>query len=445
MKRRDLLMLAAGAPLVGAGPAAQAAPERGGDRSTALFEAAREAFVYCLPAVALATVKARSAAAGLPPNTFRHARALSNAATQKVTAPNNDTLSSSAFIDLTAGPVQITLPATGARYFSLQLMDAYTNTFCVLGSRTTGPQGGVFTLVGPNDAAPPRAIRSPTPVVWALGRMLIDGEADLAAAHALQDQLTLTGPRPVSTLPAPAPAGADWPAFFAGAQQLLLRNPPPATDEAVLRRIAPLGIGAAGGFDAERFSPAERAQIAAGVAAGRAEIQGLEAVFRRVGDWAYQSSQIGDYGQDYRLRAATSQWGIGALVPQESMYVRGAGEDGSYFYPGGRSYRLRFARGALPPVDAFWSLTLYRAEPDGAVYYFDNPLQRYSLGDRSGLVASPDGAVELWISPRDPGGRRSSNWLPAPPDGRFVLLLRAYLPRRPMVDGVYRLPPVERL
>lgn len=444
MKRRDLLALAAGAPLLGAAEPVDGAGQ--GERPpSGLADQAREAFIYSLPLVALATVRSRSAAAGQPVNAFRHARALSNARTQKVTAPNNDTLSSSAFIDLSAGPVRIALPATGERYFSLQLMDAYTNTFCVLGSRTTGPTGGTFTLVGPTEPASPGAIRSPTPWVWALGRMLIDGPADLMAAHALQDQLTLTGAAPAAAPATIAPAHADWPQFFTGVQQLLLESPPPATDQAVLRRIAGLGITPRGGFDPARFSPTQSAEIAAGVAAGRAELQGLDAVFRHVGGWAYQSSQIGDYGQDYRLRAATCQWGIGALVPQETMYMRGGGDDGSYFYGGGHAYRLRFPRGGLPPVDAFWSLTLYKAQADGAVYYYDHPLERYSLGDRSRLAADPDGTVSLWIGPKDPGGRRSANWLPAPPEGRFVLLMRAYLPRRAMVDGAYRLPPVERL
>jgi len=445
LTRRDILALAAGAPLLGAAAAETGAPKPSAAPPDGLEGAAREAFVYGLPLVALAAVQARSAAAGLPANTFRHARALSNARTQKVTAPNNDTLSSSAFIDLSAGPVRIALPGMGERYFSLQLMDAYTNTFCVLGSRTTGPDGGVFTLVGPTAAAPAGAIRAPTPTVWALGRMLVDGEADLPAAHALQDRLTLAASGVAPPPLQPAPAAADWPQVFASVQQLLVRNPPPATDAAVLRRIASLGITRSGGFDANRFSPIDRRRIAAGVAAGRTEIQGLDAVFRRVGDWAYQSSQIGDYGQDYRLRAATCQWGIGALVPQETMYMRGAGDDGSFFYAGGQACRLRFPKGGLPPVDAFWSLTLYQAQADGAVVYYDNPLDRYSLGDRSHLAVDPDGAVSLWIGPKDPGGRKSANWLPAPPDGRFVLLMRAYLPHRAMVDGTYRLPPVERL
>jgi hypothetical protein len=445
VKRRDFLSLSAGLPLLAASAAAGATPKAQA-ASTPLAEAAREAFLYGLPLVALDAVRGRSAAAGQPVNSFRHARAPSNPKTQKVTAPNNDTLASSAFIDLSAGPLRISVPATGARYFSLQMMDAYTNTFCILGTRTTGPEGGEYLLVGPDDPAPPRAIRAPTPSVWALGRMLADGEADLPAAHRLQNRLTIAaagGPPPA---PGPAiAAGAPWPEFFAQVQRLLARNPPPATDDAVLRRMARLGVGPGVHFDPARFTPAERAQIAAGMGRGRAEIQGLDAVFRRVGGWAYQSAQIGDYGQDYRLRAATCQWGIGALTPQEAMYARGAGEDGSYFYPGGTSWRLRFPKGGLPPVDAFWSLTLYRAEPDGKVYYFDNPAGRYSIGDRSGLTLSAGGATDIWIGPNDPGGARSANWLPAPPDGRFVLLLRAYLPRRAMVDGTYLLPPVERI
>jgi hypothetical protein len=445
VKRRDFLSLSAGLPLMGLAAGAAGAARAAEDRAAPLADAAREAFLYGLPLVALDAVRARSAAAGQPVNSFRHARAPSNPRTQKVTAPNNDTLASSAFIDLSAGHVRIFVPPTGARYFSLQMMDAYTNTFCILGTRTTGPEGGEYLLVGPGEAAPPRAIRAPTPSVWALGRMLADGEADLAAAHRLQDGLKIVGQGGAPPSRGSVAVTAPWPEFFAQVQRLMDDNPPPATDDAVLRRIARLGLGLGRRFDPARFTAAERTQIAAGVADGRAEIQRLDAVFRPVGGWAYQSAQIGDYGQDYRLRAATCQWGIGALTPQEAMYARGAGEDGSYFYPGGTSWRLRFPKGGLPPVDAFWSLTLYRAEPDGKVYYFDNSAGRYSIGDRSGLAQAADGATDIWIGPKDPGGSRSGNWLPAPPDGRFVLLMRAYLPRRAMVDGSYFLPPVERI
>jgi hypothetical protein len=449
MKRRDLLTMAMTLPLLeGVASLASAAPAVRPDAAPAgppLVEAAREAFIYCMPLVEVARLNARSAAAGRAVNSFQHMRVLSNPKIQAVTAPNNDTLSTRAFIDLSAGPVQIGLPAMGERYFSLQLMDAYTNTFCVLGTRATGPRGGAYTLVGPTDPCPPRAIRSPTPWVWALGRTLIDGEADLPAAHALQDQLTLKASGAGRTPKAVATADAGWAAFFASAQEQLVENPPPATDDALLERIAILGLKPGGGFDASRFSAAEGEQIAAGFAKGRAESQSVGGIFRRVGDWAYQSAQIGDYGQDYGLRAATCQWGIGALTPQESMYVRGAGEDGGYFYPAGRSYRLRFGKGERPPVGAFWSLTLYRANADGQVFFFDNTINRYSLGDRSGLVTNPDGSLDLWIGPKDPGGARTANWLPAPSDDRFVLLLRAYLPSRAMVDGTYVLPPIQRI
>src|SRR5690606_21988143 len=126
----------------------------------------------------------------------------------------------------------------------------------------------------------------------------------------------------------------DWRAFFLSAQEHLLLNPPPATDQAVLERLAILGLSPQGGFDPSRFDDKAAARIAAGVEAARKSLQTPDATFRLVGDWAYQSAQIGNYGQDYALRASTAQWGIAALPPQETLYARGAGEGGSYFYPG---------------------------------------------------------------------------------------------------------------
>ena len=154
---------------------------------TDLKTAATEAWLYGLPLVEIATTRSRGQALGQSMNAFAHVRNLANHKHRAVTTPNNDTLYSSAHLDLSAGPVTITLPAAGERYLSLQLMDAYTNSFAVLGTRTTGPNGGTFTLVGPTEAAEgPRVVRAPTNHVWALARILVDGPHDLEAARGVQ-------------------------------------------------------------------------------------------------------------------------------------------------------------------------------------------------------------------------------------------------------------------
>lgn len=188
MKRRQFLALAASIPGItactrsaGAALFPPTAPP-----ADPLLAAARDAYLYTMPLVRLAALRSVTTKAGRAVNMFHHKGELSTPQTEYVTAPNNDTLGSSAFIDLSGGSVDISLPATGQRYFSVQLMDAWTNTFCVLGTRTTGRAGGTYTLVGPTSASASRAIRSPTRWVWALGRLLVDGKADLPAANALQ-------------------------------------------------------------------------------------------------------------------------------------------------------------------------------------------------------------------------------------------------------------------
>lgn len=165
----------------------------------ALQAAARDAWLFTLPLVEIATTRARGLAGGSPMNVFGHMRRLADHNARAVTTPNNDTFYSTAQVDLSQGPVTINVPATGERYFSLALMDAYTNNFAILGTRTTGAEGGTFTLVGPNDAAEgPNVVRSPTNHVWALARILVDGPDDLEAARAVQSGISLQGP------PAPA-------------------------------------------------------------------------------------------------------------------------------------------------------------------------------------------------------------------------------------------------
>ena len=406
---------------------------------TDLRAAARDAFIYTLPLIEVATTRQRDIGFGQRMGVFTHVRNLATPKHRAVTTPNTDTLYTTAHIDLSAGPVTITLPAAGDRYLSLALMDAYTNNFAVLGTRTTGPDGGTFRLVGPREAVEGwNVIRSPTDHVWALARILVEGPHDLEAAREVQGGISMQGP--ASEPPGPyAARSAGWAEYFASASTLMAQNPPPVTDLAILRRIAPLGLSE--GFDAARFSPAQVAEIEAGLAEGRKAVRGgggLAGNF--VAGWSYPSVRLGDFDQDYELRGTVALGGLAALPPAEAMYLQGEGPLPGKLFDGTQNWRLHFPADGHLPVDSFWSLSLYEATDDGQFFFWDNPLNRYAIGDRTpGLTTNADGSLDIWIGHDSPGAEREGNWLPAPA-APFALFMRAYLPRPELLLGYYRMP-----
>lgn len=404
----------------------------------ALREAARLAWLYALPLIEVASTRARGFPAPSPTNTFGHLTQLADHTARGITTPNNDTLYSSAHLDLSLGPVELTLPPSGDRYVSVALMDAYTNNFAILGSRTTGRDGGTFRIVGPAEGGvSPNQVRSPTPQVWALARVLVDGAKDMAAAMAVQAGLTVRGPVAGPPLPC-ATRDAPWQDYFASAARLIAENPPPATDLAHVLAMGPLGLD---GFDPQRFSSAEIEAIEAGVAKAKVDVRsGGGPGF--IDGWSYPQPGLGDFGQDYRQRASVALGGLAALPPVEAMYMRARGPLPRALFDGRESWHLHFPADRPLPIHSFWSLSLYEATPDGQFFFTDNPLNRYAIGDRTeGLRTNADGSLDIWIGSASPGPDRESNWLPAP-DGPFALFMRAYLPKPELLNGRYRLPPV---
>ncbi|HEY3799705.1 MAG TPA: DUF1254 domain-containing protein [Caulobacteraceae bacterium] len=406
-----------------------------------LEAAAEAAWMFALPLIEIATTRARSQATGTRMNVFGHMRRLADHNARGVTTPNNDTFYSTAQVDLCAGPVTITLPPSGERYLSLALMDAYTNNFAVLGTRTTGGEGGVFTLVGPRDAASadPHTIRSPTDHVWALARVLVASPEDAEAAQAVQRGISMQGP--ALDWPGPyANRAADWRDYFASAAALMAANQPPVTDLAMLQTMAPLGLDR---WDPARFSNAEVAAIEAGVARARQQSRrgGLSGG-DPIDGWTYPDWRLGVFGEAYQFRAAVALSGLAALPPVEAMYMRAVDPAGAQLFDGAKAWRLHFDADRHIPVGSFWSLSLYEATDDGQFFFTENPLGRYAIGDRTpGLVRGADGSLDLWIGHADPGDARRPNWLPAPA-GPFALFMRAYLPKPELLSGDYRLPPV---
>jgi hypothetical protein len=412
------------------------------DISDDLEAAAEEAWFYALPLIEFAGARARGAALGARLNRFVSLPNLADHRSRMVTTPNNDTLYASAQLDLGAGPLTLTIPPSGERYVSLALMDAYTNNIAVLGTRTLGPEGGHFRLIGPDDpGGEPHTIRMPTRHVWALARIMVDDEADLPAARAVQAGFVVAGPEaPNSELP--ASRNADWRSYFASADRLLALNPPPVTDLGLLRRIARLKLGH-GRFDSASFSNFEQDAIARGVERASATIGRRDrSGSQLIGGWHYPDRGLGKYGQAYQLRAQIALTGLGALPPEEAVYMRAQGPDRGLF-DGLQLWQMHFPAGECPPVDAFWSLSLYEPTDDGQFFFTENTLRRYAIGSRTkGLMFNADGSLDLWIGNKAPDADRLPNWLPAPA-GPFALFMRAYLPKPNLQNGQYRLPPVE--
>jgi|TARA_R100001143_G_scaffold50645_1_gene45619 hypothetical protein len=414
----------------------------------ALRDLAKRAYLYTAPLVIMEMT--RKWRMGNGANAFNHARKLLNHRSRWITTPNNDTLYSDAWLDLSRGPITITVPPTGERYFSLAFMDMYTNNFAILGTRTTGGDGGRYTIVGPNQAVPDDAgdvVRAPTPRVWALARVLVDGPDDLAAACAVQDGLFINEDAVSEEVTPGDPVlrDAPWRQYLAAANALLRREPPPVTDQGILRQIAPLGIGPDQRFDAERFDDEQARAIEEGVEAAKdflITVQGARGAVTE--GWTYPSARTGDYGQDYLLRAVIAVGGLGALPVEEAMYMRADGDQAHGLFDGNSNYHLHFSAGEMPPLDSFWSLSLYEAMDDGQFFFADTPLRRYALGDRSpGLAFNDDGSLDIWIGADNPGEERENNWLPSPATP-FALVFRGYMPKSSLRNGRYRLPRVQR-
>ena len=374
-------------------------------------------------------------------NRFTHNRALFGPRDRDITTPNNDTLYSSAWVDLTRGPVTLTVPDTPGRYLSVAIMDMYTNDNMVLGARCQGGAAGRYTLVGPDHRGPldRRTLRVATPHAWVLGRVLVDGPSDLDAAHAAQDRLSMKGPEAGPYAPT-AIRSDDWPEYFRSVDILLHADPPQSlagfeTLRAMKARSAT--------FDRAAFG-ADAKLIDEGVAQAKAFLGAARGLIKFENGWQYPKPNLGNYGDDFRYRGLVAIAGLGALPRSEAMYMRAAGDTGKGVFLSDKTWR--FSVPAALPVDAFWSLTMYEATPDGQFFLADNPIDRYAIGDRTrGLNKGPNGAVDLWIARSDPGGDRRSNWLPAPPKGPYAVILRTYLPRPEMMDGRYRLPPLEEV
>ncbi|HVL76389.1 MAG TPA: DUF1254 domain-containing protein [Noviherbaspirillum sp.] len=425
---------------------------------------AREAVLYALPLYEMARMRAATCprrdaqgrfAGSTPESTLRwvnhfiHTRQLLGPRHRQVVTPNNDTLYTNAWLDLSEGPVIVTAPASGARYYVLGLLDMYTNPFGYIGTRTTGNDAGRFLLHGPNwNASVPAGVTPlacPTDAVWIIGRVMVNDETDLAAAHAFQDGFSLTredgGPahRAYDVGMQPNEFMRDPQRFATVVNRALRENPPPAHETAMVERFAAVGIGAGQG---DALSEAHTSLLGDAIGAVLEEV-GAPQPSELGGGWFLPVEVHESYGDDYFARAQVARNYIGALGIEEAMYIMADRDADGAPLDGSHAYELHFPPGGLPQVDAFWSITMYDKADCMLV---DNPLNRYSLGDRSPTMRNdPDGGLRLLFSaqpPKDPAAQ--GNWLPAP-SAPFYLTLRLYMPRRAHLERTFVYPSIQRL
>ena len=432
------------------------------------FAVGVEAYIYGYPLVTMEMTRRLmtnvSAPQGklAPMGQFANLRTYPSPSDKAVTAPNADTLYSLAWLDLSKEPYIFTIPDAEDRYFLMPMLSGWTDVFAVPGKRTTGTKAQACALVGPHGHGllPENIteIRSPTQMVWILGRIYCTGTPeDYAKARAFQDKLTLV---PLSALDrsyTPPPGKVDptidmktpvrrqvnrmdTATYFNLLASLLKDNLPTAADAPMVAKMAKIGIVPGKKFDTSRLDPAT-AKGLQGVppAAQKTIMAHSTSAGTLVNGWSF-SLKTGLYGTDYLQRAFVTAVVLGANRPRDAVYPTSEVDADGKPYNGANKYTMHFLKGQTPPANAFWSLTMYDAE----YFFVPNPLHRYTLSSRFDFKYNEDGSLDFYIQKDSPGKNRESNWLPAPA-GKFILMLRLYWPKESLLSGAWQPPAVKRV
>ncbi|HOM14889.1 MAG TPA: DUF1254 domain-containing protein [Rubrivivax sp.] len=448
-----LTLTLAGAMPIGRAQDAAAPPDP-------LAEKMREAFVYAYPYYEFMWL--RDQALHHPQsltytelNRFRHQRHLATPSDRWANGPIRDTFYSTAWVDLGPAPVLLSLPDTGDRYYVLVLVAADTNSFRYFGRRTSGTRARTVVLVAPDwkGEIPPadEVVRAPTRDVYINLRVLVRNEADLAAAHAVQDGFALRQQPSATAADGPMlrPIDGDVGRVLDIINEAIARDPPPASEAPLLERYREVGVCGKGCRFADLSPELQqrwRALVPAMVARFKTSLDANLTHVKKVDGWLpFRLPR--DFGSNYAMRAgsAANSGGIFGVEAAEATYFMAVADNHDEPLGQGRRYRLHLPSGGLP-ADAFWSLTLYEFV-EGGQYMVANPIGRYSVGDRTpGLVRNPDGSLDIWIQPDAPvDAAQRANWLPSPKVHNFYMNARIYQPRPEVLDPNWKMPAVQRL
>ena len=433
-------------------------------------EIAKDTYIYAYPLVLMDVTRQQLTNFETPPGTpgqgpanqFINLREFPDPNFKTVIRPNADTLYSSAWLDLKAEPVVLTVPATD-RYFMLPMLSMWSDVFAVPGTRTTGPDSArTFLVTGPgwNGEVPSgmEIIKTPTRYVWFMGRTQTNGKADYENVWKIQDGYKLTllsgwgkadyappkgtvDPKVDMKTPPPVQvANMDAATFFARFAELLKDNPPNQVDYPTLHRMERIGIRVGKSFDLNAASTEIKDALERGAVDARSLIiaEAKKASGGSGKGWSYRTDG-GAYGVNYLFRAAIAEYGLGYNLPQDAIYPSVATDSEGRPLDGNSNYILHFEKGKLPPVRAFWSVTAY--DKDG--YFIPNSINRQAIGDRDKLVSNADGSVDLYIQANSPGSDNEANWLPVA-KAPFNLLMRLYWPSEEILNGTWTPPLLTR-
>jgi hypothetical protein len=434
------------------------------------FALASDAYVYGYPLVTMEMTRriitnvAAPVGTRAPMGQIIKLREYPNSSFRDVTAPNADTLYTTAFFDVGKEPWVLSIPDMKGRYALFPMLDGWTNVFQVPGKRTTGTGAQTYAITGPGWKgtlpAGVKEYKSPTAIVWLLGRIYCTGTPeDYAAVHKLQDEFKLV---PLSSYGKPytPPPGTvdssidmktavreqvnkmDAAAYFTLLAKLMKDNPPSAADAPYVAKFARIGIVPGQDFDASKLK-ADFLKRLPEASFDRIMLQfKINKDVKDENGWGF-TTKTGLYGTDYLMRALVTAIGLGANRPQDAVYPTSMKDAEGRKYSGANKYVMRFPKGQLPPTLGFWSLTMY----DANYFFVSNPINRYSISARQNLKSNADGSTDLYIQKDSPGKDKEANWLPAPA-GDFILMLRMYWPseKNPsIINGTWKIPPVKKM
>jgi hypothetical protein len=421
--------------------------------SAELQQLAEDAFIYGLPIVTNYgvmyefCVDKNSGQYKGPFNTISNEHRVFTYEDTAIVTPNSDTPYSMLWLDLRAEPMVVSVPdVESSRYYSVQLVDGSTYNYGYIGSRATGNKAGNYLIAGPNwkgeaPAGINKVFRSGTEFSLVIFRTQLFSADDMPNVMKVQSGYKAVPLSTFTNTPAPAAAPAlTFPPInkelakekFFEYLDFSMQFAPATPDEAAIRaKLASLGIGTAKGHAGTTFTADERKAIIAGMQSGEKKVKArVEKIGKRINGWQVGSA-FGDrefYNGDWLLRAAAADAGIYGNTAIEAMYPM------TRWLPSGElidcskgKYTLTFPAGQLPPVNAFWSVTMYDGKTQLLI---KNPINRYLINSPmlSSLKKNADGSLTLYIQHDSPGADKESNWLPAP-NGPAYLVMRLYWPK----------------
>ena len=425
--------------------------------------AASDGYVFGFPVLLMdetyqaATEKPYLCGLGGPVNTFTHKLSIPDPDFRAVVRPNVDTLYSSAFLDLTDGPMVLDVPEIKDRFYLMAMLDAWTNNFAGPGSQSNGGKPATYLIVGPDwtGTTPDGMTRidAPTNLVWIIGRTELKGHDDVSTVNRIQKAYKLeplSGALPAhSDAPCRPMKGEQEPEdtikslsgaeFFSRLDRLIDLYPPNPKDEDKLKKLALINVGPNAQGRVESLSASNIDALESGTARGQKIIDAALGFGSR-GAWAPSPTKVplGNYDDNYLVRAVVAQIGFGANRNEFAVYQNATATGDGNQLDGSRGvYELRFAAGETPPINGFWSVTVY--DSDG--FLSENPIDRYALGSNSGLVANEDGEIVITFSTSKPEDVPQENWLPIPSEP-FEVTLRMFGPDEAILKGKWSAPPI---